>query len=69
MAKKYHPDTNKDTGARERFQEVNEAYEVIYYFVNKIQLFSINCTVISSLSSAQLSCDQYHGLPLIVNDL
>lgn len=28
LAKKYHPDTNKDTDAVKRFQEVSEAYEV-----------------------------------------
>lgn len=30
LAKKYHPDTNKDTDAVKRFQEVSEAYEVRY---------------------------------------
>lgn len=30
MAKKYHPDTNKDDpDARKKFQEVSEAYEVL----------------------------------------
>jgi molecular chaperone DnaJ len=29
MAKKYHPDINKEKGAEERFREVNEAYEVL----------------------------------------
>lgn len=29
LAKKYHPDTNKDPGAAERFQEIQEAYEVL----------------------------------------
>ena len=30
LAKKYHPDTNKSAGAAEKFQEINEAYEVCY---------------------------------------
>ncbi|XP_032231954.2 dnaJ homolog subfamily A member 3, mitochondrial isoform X2 [Nematostella vectensis] len=29
LAKKYHPDTNKDKSASEKFQEVSEAYEVL----------------------------------------
>lgn len=29
LAKQYHPDTNKDTGAEARFIEVKEAYEVL----------------------------------------
>lgn len=29
MAKKYHPDVNKDAGAEDKFKEVNEAYEVL----------------------------------------
>ena len=29
LAKKYHPDVNKDSGAEEKFQEINEAYEVL----------------------------------------
>ena len=29
MAKKYHPDVNKDAGAEEQFKEVQEAYEVL----------------------------------------
>ena len=29
MAKKYHPDVNKEAGAEEKFKEVNEAYEVL----------------------------------------
>ncbi len=29
LAKKYHPDVNKDPGAKERFIEINEAYEIL----------------------------------------
>ncbi|CAO1310593.1 unnamed protein product [Diamesa tonsa] len=29
LAKKYHPDTNKDTDSSKKFQEVSEAYEVL----------------------------------------
>ncbi len=28
LAKKYHPDTNKDPGAQERFVEIQSAYDV-----------------------------------------
>ena len=29
MAMKYHPDQNKDSGAEEKFKEINEAYEIL----------------------------------------
>lgn len=29
LARKYHPDVNKETGAEERFKEINRAYEVL----------------------------------------
>ena len=29
MAKKYHPDLNKEEGAKEKFQKINAAYEFL----------------------------------------
>src|SRR5215213_5389078 len=29
LARQYHPDTNKDAGAEERFKRVSEAYDVL----------------------------------------
>ena len=29
LAKKYHPDQSKDPKAKERFAEVNDAYEIV----------------------------------------
>ncbi|HEN3059983.1 TPA: DnaJ domain-containing protein, partial [Streptococcus agalactiae] len=29
MSKKYHPDINKETGAEEKYKEVQEAYETL----------------------------------------
>src|SRR5262249_22886411 len=29
LARKHHPDVAKDTGAAEKFKEINEAYEVL----------------------------------------
>src|SRR5690554_3369101 len=29
LAKKYHPDVNKEPGAEEKFKEVQEAYEIL----------------------------------------
>ena len=29
MAKEYHPDVNKSEGAKEKFAEINEAYETL----------------------------------------
>ena len=29
LARKYHPDVNKDSGAEETFKEINRAYEVL----------------------------------------
>ena len=30
LAKKYHPDINKEPGAEEKFKEVQEAYDILY---------------------------------------
>ena len=30
LAKKFHPDINKDKGAEEKFKEANEAYEILF---------------------------------------
>jgi molecular chaperone DnaJ len=30
LARKYHPDVNKEPGSEERFKEINRAYEVLY---------------------------------------
>ena len=29
LARKYHPDVNKDAGAEEKFKEINAAYEIL----------------------------------------
>src|ERR671927_1925062 len=29
LARKYHPDTNSDAGAEQRFKEISEAYDVL----------------------------------------
>ena len=29
LAKQYHPDVNKESGAEEKYKEINEAYEVL----------------------------------------
>ncbi len=29
LARKYHPDVNKDKGAEEKFKQINEAHEVL----------------------------------------
>lgn len=29
LARKYHPDINKDAGAEEKFKEINAAYEIL----------------------------------------
>src|SRR6201986_133552 len=29
LARKFHPDTNKEAGAEERFKEISEAYDVL----------------------------------------
>lgn len=32
LARKFHPDTNADKGARDKFVEIQEAYDVSYQF-------------------------------------
>lgn len=39
LAKKWHPDTNKDEGANERFVEIQTAYDVSRSCPHKIQRF------------------------------
>ena len=29
LARKYHPDINKDPGAEDKFKEINSAYEIL----------------------------------------
>ena len=29
LAKEFHPDVNKNSGAKEKFSEINEAYETL----------------------------------------
>lgn len=36
LAKKYHPDTNKDPGAQERFVEIQNAYDVRVFPSNSV---------------------------------
>lgn len=31
LARKYHPDTNPDKGAQEKFVEIQEAYDVSHF--------------------------------------
>lgn len=47
LAKKYHPDANKDDPeAPKKFQEVSEAYEVNVSWINTASLWSgINCVL------------------------
>ena len=43
MAKKYHPDVNKEKGANEKFQELSEAYEVVLkylFYLRSVQVLS-----------------------------
>lgn len=46
LAKKYHPDTNKDADASKKFQEVSEAYEVsfcvVIFFLGQFNNFADN---------------------------
>jgi preprotein translocase subunit Sec63 len=36
LAKKYHPDTNKDPGAHQKFTEISNAYEVSLIYIWKL---------------------------------
>ena len=38
LAKKWHPDTNKDKGANEKFMEIQEAYDVSIISMSAISI-------------------------------
>lgn len=42
LAKKWHPDVNKDPIAENRFKEINEAYEALTRTDNDISFFRFN---------------------------
>ena len=49
LAKQYHPDTNKSAGAAEKFQEISEAYEVLYAMMLCVLDLYINFGFTSSI--------------------
>ena len=48
LARKYHPDVNKEKGAEDKFKEINSAYEIL------------SDKRFSEFRQVLLGCDQFH---------